>query len=96
MSNLIFDWQVVNDIGVQLQFNYLDDYFLDAENEHTYSGHTIVDLRAEWRLDTRTAVSVKINNVLDELKGSLNEKHLLISLVSGVEIEFLRKGNLLS
>ncbi len=65
MSNLIFDWQVVNDIGVQLQFNYLDDYFLDAENEHIYSGHTIVDLSAEWQLDTRTAVSVKINNVLD-------------------------------
>lgn len=33
----------------------------------------------------------KINDVLDELKGSLNEKHLLISLVSGVEISSIKE-----
>ena len=49
-----------------LQWVYLGDYYLDAENRFDYPGHSLLNLRAAVDLGIRTTVSARLNNVLDE------------------------------
>ena len=49
-----------------LRVQYVGEYFLDTGNQHRYAGHTIVSLRAAFPLSEHLALSIKVNNLLDE------------------------------
>ena len=51
---------------LELEWVYLDSYYLDPENEHQYSGHSLLNLRLSGRLDPRWRASLRITNLLDE------------------------------
>ena len=49
-----------------LQWVYMGDYYLDAENRFDYPGHSLLNLRAAYELGARMTISARLNNVLDE------------------------------
>ena len=49
-----------------LQWVYMGDYHLDAENRFDYPGHSLLNLRAVYDLGDRMTLSARLNNLLDE------------------------------
>jgi outer membrane receptor protein involved in Fe transport len=41
------------------------DYFIDASNQHRYSGHEVLNLRAAWDFSPRWTAILRVNNALD-------------------------------
>jgi outer membrane receptor protein involved in Fe transport len=52
------------DIG--LQAVSLDEYYLDSLNRFTYSGHTLLNLRASWQVSETVNVFARLNNLADK------------------------------
>lgn len=50
----------------ELEYVWLDEYFIDPNNEHSYAGHELVNLRADMHVNERTKLSIVITNLLDE------------------------------
>jgi outer membrane receptor protein involved in Fe transport len=65
----------VHNLGVDLQFNdalhaaidvaFVDRYFLDAANTAAYAGHTVTNLRVDWRASDDLRASLRVDNLLD-------------------------------
>jgi len=65
----------VHNLGVDLQFNdalhaaidvaFVDRYFLDAANTAAYAGHTVANLRLDWRANDDLRASLRVDNVFD-------------------------------
>ncbi len=51
---------------LELEWVYLDSYYLEPENQHQYSGHSLLNLRLSGMLDPRWRASLRITNLLDE------------------------------
>ncbi len=59
-------WHPSTSIDVEAEWLVVGDYWLDAANEHRYSGHELLNLRAAWRPAPRWSVSLRLINALDE------------------------------
>jgi len=57
------NWQASNRINSALEVQYVGEYFLDPENLNTYSGHTLFNLRTQYRVTDSTTASVRLLNV---------------------------------
>jgi outer membrane receptor protein involved in Fe transport len=65
----------VHNLGVELQLNealqaaldvaFIDRYFLDAANTAAYAGHTVANLRLDWRPTDDLRASLRVDNVFD-------------------------------
>jgi len=53
------------DLDLELQWIHQGDYFMDAQNLHTYSGHQLLNLRAGWWLGNQTRLTLRLNNLAD-------------------------------
>ena len=51
--------------SIALQWTYMGDYYLDAENRFTYPEHDLVNLRASIGLSRQLEVTARFNNVFD-------------------------------
>ena len=49
-----------------LQWVYMGEYYLDAENQFDYPGHSLLNLRGIYDIGDRVTVSARLNNILDE------------------------------
>ena len=49
----------------ELQWVSLGSYYLDAENEHSYPGHDLLNLRLSWALADRWSIDARLNNLAD-------------------------------
>jgi outer membrane receptor protein involved in Fe transport len=65
MANAIVDWQALETINLQLEARHLDGYFLDADNNQEYDGHTIANLRTKWQVSENFATSLEVLNLFD-------------------------------
>ena len=54
-------------IDFALQLASIGKYYLDAENEFEYPGHTIANLRAGTRVTQNIDVVFRLNNITDRL-----------------------------
>ena len=54
-----------NGFDASLLWTAIGDYYLDAENSYTYTGHDLVNLRAGFELSPRFTISARLNNALD-------------------------------
>ncbi len=50
----------------QLETVYMDDYYLDAENEHRYDGHTLVNAIARVQLNSDWSARLRLQNLTDQ------------------------------
>ena len=55
-----------NRLRGSLQWVYMGEYYLDAENQFDYTGHSLLNLRGIYDIGNRVTVSARLNNILDE------------------------------
>ena len=54
-------------VGAALQWVATDGYYLDAENQHTYPGHNILNFRLGFEVSNKLSINLRLNNVTDRL-----------------------------
>lgn len=54
------DWQLA------LQGQYVGKYYLNAENDASYSGHTLLHLRGQISLSNKLSIYINLDNILDK------------------------------
>lgn len=52
-------------IDAALQWVSLGEHYLDAENQHTYPGHDIANLRINYAVTDRWSMTFRLNNITD-------------------------------
>ncbi|HJP37661.1 MAG: TonB-dependent receptor [Gammaproteobacteria bacterium] len=52
---------------IELAGIHQGSYWLDAANEHKYSGHNLLHLRAQWRMAEDWLITGRVNNITDKL-----------------------------
>jgi outer membrane receptor protein involved in Fe transport len=50
----------------ELEWVYMDSYFLEPANEHEYNGHSLLNLRISSDLTRRWSVGLRLTNLLDD------------------------------
>ena len=50
----------------ELEWVYLDEYYLEPDNEHKYDGHSLVNLRVRSNFGERWQATLRLTNLLDE------------------------------
>ena len=64
IGDLIVQWRPRENQVLEFEWRYLDDYFLDAENNFRYPGHDISNLR--WRIDRdEWSFALRVTNLFD-------------------------------
>ena len=53
-------------VRAELEFIWLDEYFLDPSNTATYEGHELLNLRVDWSFSRRFKGSLVATNLTDE------------------------------
>ncbi|MFN3959990.1 MAG: TonB-dependent receptor [Parvularculaceae bacterium] len=51
----------------EVEWSHLGRYFLDAANSALYPGHDLVNVRAQWAVTDRAALTFALRNLLDKL-----------------------------
>ncbi|MEL7045699.1 MAG: TonB-dependent receptor, partial [Pseudomonadota bacterium] len=53
-------------VRAELEFIWLDEYYLNPENTATYEGHELLNLRVDWSVSRRLKASLVATNLTDE------------------------------
>ena len=64
-AQINLQWQK-DQFSAQLEWLYLDDYYLDPANTAKYEGHQLVNLRARVPVNDKLTFSFRVMNLLDE------------------------------
>ena len=59
------NWQPSTQWALESEWLAVGEYWLDAANAHSYSGHGLLNLRGRWQAAPRWAVTLRLNNALD-------------------------------
>lgn len=51
--------------SIELEATWVDEYFIDPNNQHTYPGHELVNARAEWLISEKLRSTLTVTNLLD-------------------------------
>jgi outer membrane receptor protein involved in Fe transport len=51
--------------SIELEATWVDKYFVDPNNQHTYPGHELVNVRAEWLISEKLRSTLTVTNLLD-------------------------------
>lgn len=57
--------QITPQSDVTLQWHHVGAYFADAANQYRHPGHTVADLRFNYRLDDAWRIGIDIQNITD-------------------------------
>lgn len=49
----------------ELEWVYMGSYYTDSENQHSYRGHRLFNVRWQWQLTSHWQLGVRINNLQD-------------------------------
>ncbi|HET9693203.1 MAG TPA: TonB-dependent receptor [Steroidobacteraceae bacterium] len=52
-------------LAAEAEWLVVGDYYIDASNQHRYSGHEVLNLRAAWDFAPRWTATLRLNNALD-------------------------------
>ena len=55
----------VDRFSAAIQLHSIGRYFLDAENRFSYPGHELINLNADYALNARTSLSLRVRNIAD-------------------------------
>lgn len=50
----------------ELEWVYMDSYYLEPDNLHEYDGHSLLNLRVTSQISERVSAAVRLTNLLDE------------------------------
>ena len=65
-SFLKLAWQPRSSLIMSLEWQHLDDYFLEPENLHQYPGHDLLHFRSHWQISDDWSVYFNLENITDE------------------------------
>lgn len=65
LGNVALNWLASEKLAVNVQWLKVDSYYLDAENRFTYPGHELVNVRADYTINDRLQLTVRLNNAAD-------------------------------
>ena len=67
-ARLSWDFSQISgqDSVAEVEWVYMDEYFLDPDNQHKYDGHSLLNLRASSSLGPRWQATLRVTNLLDE------------------------------
>lgn len=65
IHNVMLSWVPVPEARLDLEWVYLGKYYLDPENDFSYSGHQLVNLRYKHELPQRWTISFGVQNLMD-------------------------------
>lgn len=51
--------------SIELEATWVDKYYIDPNNQHSYPGHELVNARAEWLLSEKLRSTLTVTNLLD-------------------------------
>ncbi len=54
------------DSAAQLEWVYMDEYYLEPDNNHTYDGHSLFNLRVSANVFDRLDAALRVTNLLDK------------------------------
>ncbi|AWL12726.1 hypothetical protein HMF8227_02273 [Saliniradius amylolyticus] len=66
LLNARLNWAMQDGLRLSLNWRYIDDYYLEPENQHQYPGHQLVSLSAGWQLSPEWQVRAVVNNLLNK------------------------------
>jgi outer membrane receptor protein involved in Fe transport len=58
-------WRPRGTVEVEAEWMMVGDYWLDAANQHRYSGYGLLNLRGLWRLAPQWTAALRLTNALD-------------------------------
>lgn len=65
LGNIELVYEPARLLRLSLQVSGIGGYYLDPGNDHRYSGHTLANFRAAFNPDSRYALILRVNNLLD-------------------------------
>ncbi len=67
-ARLGWDWSAWSgeESIAELEWVYLDEYYLEPDNEHRYDGHSLLNLRVSSSIGRRWRGTLRLTNLLDE------------------------------
>lgn len=65
IQNARLTWRFVPAATAELEWQSIGRYFLDASNEHEYSGHDLLNLRVGWDMARSWRTIVRVTNLTD-------------------------------
>ncbi|MFT5572680.1 MAG: iron complex outermembrane receptor protein [Cryomorphaceae bacterium] len=93
-------WQPNTKLSAQLQWQHLAEYYLEPENQHEYPGHDVLNLRAQYQINTQWQASIRVLNLGDtayaeraDFTGFTGERYFPgqpRSVFAGIEYRFDR------
>lgn len=66
LRNTRLAWRPVQAIAMELEWQHVGRYWVDAANAHLYAGHDLLDLRGSWNFAPAWRVSARLDNVTDK------------------------------
>ncbi|MCU7553432.1 TonB-dependent receptor [Alteromonas sp. ASW11-19] len=66
LVNARLGWNPLPDTRVVLEWQHMDDYYTDPENQHSYAGHDLLHVRASASLTDGLTAYVRVLNLTDE------------------------------
>ncbi|BFT31844.1 TonB-dependent receptor [Alteromonas sp. D210916BOD_24] len=63
--NTRLSYDITHTIRTELEWQYVDNYFTDAENNNVYEGHDLLHARVSYKLSDTVTLYARINNLLD-------------------------------
>ncbi len=63
-------WDMTEATGLpgqaELEWVYMDSYYLEPDNQHEYEGHSLLNLRVTGQLSKRFSAGIRLTNLLNE------------------------------
>ncbi|HET7204343.1 MAG TPA: TonB-dependent receptor [Steroidobacteraceae bacterium] len=59
------EFRPLETLAAEAEWLVVGDYYVDASNQHRYSGHEVLNLRAAWDFAPRWTATLRLNNALD-------------------------------
>ena len=63
LGNVALGWQPLPKFRAELDWTHVGRYYTDASNEHTYPGHDVFDLRANYDITPDVAIHIAVRNL---------------------------------
>jgi len=64
-GNARVSWQALDQTQLELEWQVMGDYFLDPQNQYSYPGHTVFNLRASHTVSDQLSLYARLLNVTD-------------------------------
>lgn len=67
VGSLFLAWRPSSKYFAELELQHLGEYYLEPENQREYPGHTLLNLRGQYQIDSQWSASLSVLNVGDKL-----------------------------